>query len=701
MDQLSLDILDSNKTKTLNIIKDGKVVEMKLKEIFDYNKYDELYAITYVSSPSFFSKVIKPFNKVTFIIGIPDSDYLNYFKNGALALLNVEEKVEFLNKLDQNVKEKIIGNSLQIRYSIKDYSVHTKLYLLKNSQNSENRLIIGSANLTEKAFAKKTQFEDILIMDNSPLYEVYSERFKDIYNSTEDFIPERYKKEIKRIKEKEHVILPVSWSNDEISSTVQEELLEKGKLLAIPEDLYNDINKLPERFAADKEEAEKWSRVLKKTTVKDKKEGSYKFSFKNKEKGNNIIKELLTFNKKKEAKKSVLTFYKYSEENNTIYAVNPETNESRVISKEVPIDTIKNNLKSIVKFIDAYRLFTHNPTVSNQSKVFEIILYAFMSPFIWKMQDDYMIEEGSKSTVYRFSPFLIIGGTSGSGKTTTLEFVSRLLGGDYKSILPYQDIGDARKGILSKLFMTENVFPLLVDEMSQQFFKSKSQNLGENLIKYIGNEVVTVHPVMIGTTNYTDFNIADQTLKRIYYLQVDRTFSKVSEEESKKHLDDVYANISSDLFRDFTFKVSQLINSNEKFYSFDDFLVAGREIFKHYFEIAGMPVPEWFPDSIFHDYYERTRRIWRDIYKSHRECFEEAMDETEKVKVLKIDTSRLQSSDSKTDNNVLINYLPDECIKDSVTSLNYLILYEKEFNDFIGSQIKESLISKISSFFWS
>lgn len=698
MDQLSLDILDAKETKTLNIVKDGKVVEMKLKEIFDYKKYDEFYAITYVSSPSFFSKVVKPFKKVSFIIGIPDSDYLKDFKNGALALLNVEEKVEFLNNLDQNVKEKIIENDLEIRYSVKDYSIHTKLYLLKNSQTSQNRLIIGSANLTEKAFAKKTQFEDILIMDNSPLYEVYNERFKEIYQGTEDFIPERYKREIKGLKEKEHVILPVSWSNDEISSVILEEVESKGRLLVIPEKLYSDINKLPERFAANKEEAENFSKVIKKATVKNKKEGSYKFNLSKKEKSSNIFKELLTFSKKKEAERSVLTFYKYSEDNN-IYAVNQTTNEKRVISKELPIDSIKPTLDGIVKFIEAYRLFTYNPTVSNQSKVFEIILYAFMSPFIWKMQDDYMMEEGSKSTVYRFSPFLIIGGTSGSGKTTTLEFVSRLLGGDYKSILPYQDIGDARKGILYKLFMTENVFPLLVDEISQQFFKSKSQYLGENLIKYIGNDLVTVHPVMIGTTNYTDFNIADQTLKRIYYLQVDRTFSKVSEEESKKHLDDVYGNISSDLFRDFTFRVSQLINSNDKFYSFDDFLVAGREIFKHYFEIAGMPVPEWFPPSIFYDYYERTRRIWRDIYKSHGESFEEAIDETENVKILRVDTSKLQSSDSKTDNNVLINYLPDECIKDSVTSLNYLILYEKEFSDFIGSVTKKSLISKIASLF--
>ena len=47
----------------LNIIKDCQKIKLTVDQIFDSTIFDELYAVTFVSSPSFFSRLQKALNK--------------------------------------------------------------------------------------------------------------------------------------------------------------------------------------------------------------------------------------------------------------------------------------------------------------------------------------------------------------------------------------------------------------------------------------------------------------------------------------------------------------------------------------------------------------------------------------------------------------------------------------------------------------
>jgi hypothetical protein len=126
-------------TTYLQIIKDGQIAELHLEQIFDNAQFDELYVVSYVSSPRFFSRVAEGFSKVKLILGIPDSELLSSFVQGLVKFMTPEESILFWNELTSGVKEKVQNNAFQIRFAIpfgpKSISVHSKIYLLKNSQS--------------------------------------------------------------------------------------------------------------------------------------------------------------------------------------------------------------------------------------------------------------------------------------------------------------------------------------------------------------------------------------------------------------------------------------------------------------------------------------------------------------------------------------------------------------------------------------
>lgn len=64
---------------------------------------------------------------------------------------------------------------------------------------------------------------------------------------------------------------------------------------------------------------------------------------------------------------------------------------------------------------------------------------------------------------------------------------------------------------------------------------------------------------MICTTNTGGFSIPAQVARRIYFLKVDACFNEKYKSEANAYYEDVMANASNILFRDFCSKMGELI----------------------------------------------------------------------------------------------------------------------------------------------
>lgn len=196
---------EKRKRYTLFTILNGEKVNLAIEEIFDSKKYNSIKAVTFSLDSSFTNKYLSGFENVNLIIGIPDADVQ---KRGLEAFRNIidankkmlkREQITFFESLSRENQENVLERKWEIKVPLKS-SIHCKFYLLESE--TEKRLIIGSANLSNQAFSEKSsQHENIVIFDNDNLmFENYKEYFEFLKEECMDFIPNLFVKKAKKLK---------------------------------------------------------------------------------------------------------------------------------------------------------------------------------------------------------------------------------------------------------------------------------------------------------------------------------------------------------------------------------------------------------------------------------------------------------------------------------------------------------------------
>lgn len=501
----------------LFIVKDGKVINISVEDLFDTSRFQKLQAVAFVASPNFFFSTAKEFKSVDLILGIEDSNVVEAFQDGLEGLLNINKRIEIFQALPDDVKHEIAEDRFSIRYASPGHTVHSKFYLMKGEK--ETRLMLGSANMTERAFANKKQFEELIVFDNSPLFDLYEQRFRDIQNQTKDFIPSFLRKKVKNGQTR-------LVDSGVVKELLAEELYQSEKLITLSEEEFEQIQKKPKELEDQKQEAIKFKQSIEALTRKDRKMNRHVLQPKHTmEKKLESLKKVMLSSRKRKQPVTERLFLQYKDHSGLLYTSQYSHSND---SEEIPLviyaklleskEELQQCLSILNDFVQGYEKFTANTDRKNQARVFEMILYSFVSVFIWKMRDHYDLEEGRKSVRRYFPPFLIVSGRSMAGKTTALEFIGRLLGNHSPhSYLAYENIKNT--SVIWDAFHENNVSPIMVDEIDTKFFTSTAAEKGERLIKYISNELQFHHPALIGTTNASGFDISSQASTRIYYLQ--------------------------------------------------------------------------------------------------------------------------------------------------------------------------------------
>jgi hypothetical protein len=637
----------------LHVMSNGNSINVNYSDLFDYKKYDTLLAVTYVSSPSFFSKVIRGYEKVEIILGIDNADINRSFAEGAADLLMAKGS-DFFKGLDNSIKEKVVNNYLNVRYADLGTLIHSKIYLLSNSKTGTKRVVIGSANLTESAFNNDIpQYEDVIVFDEENIYKLYLSRYQAIHEKTIDFIPEKAKAKFKA--EKAYYI-----DDEERVEMIIEQLSKKGGTIVIPEEITESLQLATDKNDKNNVEYQFTTKIINQVTRKKDTKLTLKTPvelFKIKP----IIKEII-FQQTKVAKDITRFSLHYNEYERRIDCQKPF--EDRIVKsisycRSAEPQEVKESLQLIDKFINAYSMFTTNPDESNLSKVYEVILYAFMSVFLFKVREDYGLEVGKPEKREDIPVFLIIGGRAKSGKSSLLTFISRLLSNSSSSdYLQYKDID--KTGILDGLFNESNIFPILVDEMSEKFFNSTAKSKGEIFIKHIANSLDGKHPALITTTNTRNFNVPEQVLRRVYYLQIDKTFDDSRKSEADAYYLNLVAQINQTLVMDFCLRVCELIRSGGKLYrDSSDCLWLARELFKDYYKIAGLKLPEYFPLRPFNDYKIRGKNMWRTLLTENPGIFRYSPDEDQLTVTL---TGAMNDAEKQN----YLNYIDVACVKEDM-----------------------------------
>lgn len=751
------------------IILNNQVVEsLEIGSIFDSEKYDIFKGVTFSIDQKFAEKYLSNFKETTVVVGIQDSDV----QERGLSLEQKQIKqlvdntkvlssglpIKMFENFSRSIQDRILEDSYQLRIPLSK-TIHTKMYLLKNSESGDTRLIIGSANLSNQAFSNTTpQLELLEIRDNSELFSEYENYFDtEIISETVDFFGNSVRKKAKSKAQKEETDVTITFtpkefgelkvnriseqfdqikesvSSGKIEQTVIDELKEEAKIVDVRS------KELKQEF----DDVELAVRIT--TAAVNVRTGNGKADVKLhensevKKRVSNLLRDNLLAKKVKAEvlpRDLLISRPAIRTDSNSGLSLGIKESETKAedgsvienfkyhkVGKKLDDEGIKKSILLIDSIMKNYKEFVPNYTSDYGKRVIEAIAFAFTSPFLSEIRQNTSLN----SEALDIPLFAVIGGTGGSGKSKLLNIINRMLGLNdmtepttYSELVVDDSVQKNSKTITQlKYWMLEedNVAPLLIDELPDKFFDAKGVQFIKDVANISGKQP-HLTPAFICTTNASDMVAKEEAItRRMYYLLNDRKFDDQYRDISTEKYNELFNETTDELFQDFVLRFSEIIsdeNTEWKYYNHGkvDFLKNTRTIFEEYFKIAGFEsLPEYFPEERVDDTNKTNITMWKRLYTAMPELFKKISDDDTKQDIYILKLSDLDHnfqkdnmySKEKKPSSVYSEALDNRVLASTRTKADLFIeFYVNQFHDWIGipevnSEKAEAVINSVES----
>ena len=720
-------------TDRINIIYNNQSKQMTLDQIFDAEKYPQLMGVTGQISPEFINKHLAHFVQVEIAIGsLPNYHHYTSMENVtkdalANALLNTanKESIKLFQSLSSQLQLAALAGVLKLEIAPTQV-IHSRFYLLGNPATKETRVILGSVDLTEPSFdVNANRFEEVMVFDNSPLYENLLSHFK---KDLRPVLQPYFTNELLKVAEKQLKALKAAkGDNDNIiilSNDETDDISHREMTNLIVDDVQHQIDKqhlsagvtLAMRNVTDNrtQDQDREERAIKQrdTVLMLEKEAVSPRASRPKIKKREVIAENVE-NAMSAAvspqdlaveKKYTTFLYDRPLERNIahnktgLYTPNDAGTFPIAFGKLATINQIRDGIHQIENVIKGYQQFVVDFTPEYGKRFYEAIMYAFTAPFLWEIRQRASLNPEDGNDIPNF---LILGASAGSGKTTLLRIINQLTWNTDNSLIDFGTIyptdTNQRKAktmqALESYMKQGSSYPVLVDEIEPYFFQQPqySRRLIVDTMNQLVNSPKPYAP-LIGTTNYNSgFTMRRETARRTYYLQLDKVIDSEKKGVASKYIYAVRKELNNTLFKDFVVRLANYLEDDSTPWRlFDhttgelDFLATTRKIFRDYYKLIDEPVPDYFSDGLRDDFGENARSKWAKLYLTQKDDF---IYHEEKNSLL-FDITRLTTFNGFEKDSIeeYRNALPVEICVDGINGKNgkFVELKAPAFYDWIG-----------------
>lgn len=751
------------------IILNNQVVEgLEVCSIFDSEKYDIFKGVTFSIDQKFAEKYLSNFKETTVVVGIQDSDV----QERGLSLEQKQIKqlvdntkvlssglpIKMFENFSRSIQDRILEDSYQLRIPLSK-TIHTKMYLLKNSESGDTRLIIGSANLSNQAFSNTTpQLELLEIRDNSELFSEYENYFDtEIISETVDFFGNSVRKKAKSKAQKEETDVTITFTPKEFGELKVNRISEQfdqikesvssGKIeQTVIDELKEEAKIVDVRSKELKQEFDDVDLAVRITTAAvNVRTGNGKADVKLhensevKKRVSNLLRDNLLAKKVKAdvlPRDLLISRPAIRTDSNSGLSLGIKENETKAedgsvvenfkyhkVGKKLDDEGIKKSVLLIDSIMKNYKEFVPNYTSDYGKRVIEAIAFAFTSPFLSEIRQNTSLN----SEALDIPLFAVIGGTGGSGKSKLLNIINRMLGLNdmtepttYSELVVDDSVQKNSKTITQlKYWMLEedNVAPLLIDELPDKFFDAKGVQFIKDVANISGKQP-HLTPAFICTTNASDMVAKEEAItRRMYYLLNDRKFDDQYRDISTEKYNELFNETTDELFQDFVLRFSEILsddNTEWKYYNHGkvDFLKNTRTIFEEYFKIAGFEsLPDYFPEERVDDTNKTNITMWKRLYTAMPELFKKISDDETNQDIYILKLSDLDHnfqkdnmySKEKKPSSVYSEALDNRVLASTRTKADLFIeFYVNQFHDWIGipevnSGKEEAVINSVES----
>ncbi len=547
-----------------------------------FNGFDTLRVLTYSVSVDAIVRMLDKYAFTTFecVFGyegiIRDmKDILAFQKtvvgNTRAAIMGLKDERHI------QILEKVHSGQAHFRVLRKSIA-HAKLYLLSNS-DGRKRVIIGSANLSERAFSGD-QPETLVMFDNDEnAWEHYNNMFNTIRDSASD--------EIELPDEK------ITRAEIEIRETPS---MNNGPATLIIEPPAPD--EIETSFPAQVERVEKVLAALGPAL------SSVMPPIRN-------GKQRITQNIKRQINRVVLV--KSAEEVDTRdFHIDRTTRHATLSGDTFPLkwdnDSVNKDARLLLEYFENYAAF-EGDVKRLQRDYFTLMAWLYFSPFMCDMRSLAMVRD---SDVVRFPSFGIVFGKSNCGKTSLIDTLMT-------SMFGYANTVDKRSFTTSRLRGLQasyKRFPVVFDDIGQRAFNQ----YGKDMIKEELQPLVSEYPCFILAMNAEPQSFPDEIVKRSLMIYTTTALPSHEEETRQRLQGDVQKmrrGLTGHLYKRYLVEIMEHIDPG---HHPDDWLAISSQVISDIIsEGIGKTPPEWCRKITWQNYagkrYDRVKAALESLLR--------------------------------------------------------------------------------------
>ncbi len=730
---------ESDLTKLHIVFNGQKTPPLKVNQLFDARRFNRFTAITGKADADFVNRYLSKFIQADIVLGASPAKHVNsaseVITKVALtdALLAVANKkpAKLFEALSSSNQANVLNGLFKFEYAPAQ-AIYSRFYLLSNEESGDCRVILGSIDLTEESFAKdRNQYSEVLVFDNDQrLFANLLEHFKhDIKPVLRPYFSDNLlkaaQKQLDESKKDQNaaaagnnVVILDNDTTDQVAAQdmtdiISHDLQQQIDSAIIPHDTTIAMRNVTTDRSLVKEGIERDTKQhdtiynLQKLSVSPR---AAKPKIKDRQKIYQQVKEALVSGmtpQQRSAEKKYTTFlYDRPMERNLVnnnsglYVPNDAGTHPIPFGKLATISQICDSLKSIDDVMKGYQRYVVDYSDNYGKRFYEAIMYSFTAPFLWEIRTKASLNPEDGNDIPNF---LILGATGGSGKSTLLRIINQLTWNTDRSLIDFgtiypTDVAQKKNKTVEAIehyMKTGSSYPVLLDEIEPYFFQQDqySRHLVVDTMNELVNNPQAIAP-LIGTTNYdSGFTMLRETARRTYYLQIDKVIDEKLKGEANRYIYNVRQTLNNTLFKDFVLRMASLLEDDETpWRSFDpetgrlDFLAQTRQLFRDYYKMAGLDVPEYFADTICDDFKESSRNSWAKLYLTQEDDFKYR----ESDDSLLFDISKLNPANGFTADSIekYRNALPIELCVNGINGKRgkFVEIKAKEFFSWIGER---------------
>jgi hypothetical protein len=604
-----------------------------------FQGFSSLRVLTYSASVNFTVRMLNLFETVECVFGY--EGVLQDFSDILACQKTISENLLVAVKgLDDARKQFILEKHNQGKahfYVVKDAVSHSKIYLLEGPNTK--RVIVGSANLSERAFSGK-QHETIIAYDNDEAAWVhYLREYQNVKRTatSEISLPETSKTVI---------------ALEDISILQEAQKAKNGLTIFTNIDLsavsVPTITRTIEKLSAS-------YRPLVQPVVAPK-NGRFVV---NREVVGKIVH--LVKSQKREDHEYAETWFSIQRDARKVFLSGTE------ISLRVDREQLNSDIACIVQYFENFNNGFHGDVVQHQKDYFMFMSWLYFSPFVCDFRNQAI---AGQDYIFDFPLFAVLYGKSNCGKTRLVETLMKSMFGHWQFV----DKVNFTRTNLRGLLQTYKRFPVVFDDVEKKRFTDHATDI-------IKDETFMLpeYPAFVLSMNAEDHSFSTEISKRCLILYTNASLPDNTETAKAlfKSVKNIQQKISTALYREYMSRVLEKLEAHSP----TDILEFSSTILSEILqENASSSAPHWCAPVSINQYqnrkYEKIQRELAKLYETNPAIWEVRSSEII-LKVPQVESFGLRKE------------IPDWLLKQGSKGGN-IIMDKKAFQEFTRISLKRS-----------